>query len=50
MKATPPKGVLLREDPTAERFLSYFYDSCIWTMYRPLMDVPQCSAIKSKFI
>ncbi|KAG9010898.1 Platinum sensitivity protein [Tulasnella sp. JGI-2019a] len=45
MKVTPPKGLPQREDLTTERFLSYFYDSCIGTMYKPLMDVPQCNAI-----
>lgn len=41
VKATPPKGLLQREDPIAERFLSYFYASCIETMYQPLNDVPE---------
>ncbi|KAG8897079.1 Platinum sensitivity protein [Tulasnella sp. 403] len=31
----------LREDPTTERFLQYFYDSCIVALYRPLTEIPE---------
>ncbi|KAG8933667.1 Platinum sensitivity protein [Tulasnella sp. 417] len=34
-----------REDPMTERFLQYFYDSCIMSLYRPAMDLPEFKAV-----
>ncbi|KAG8956851.1 Platinum sensitivity protein [Tulasnella sp. 424] len=34
-----------REDPITERFLQYFYDSCIMSLYRPIMDLPEFKAV-----
>ena len=31
----------LREDPITEKFLQYFYDSCINTLYKPLLDLSE---------
>jgi protein phosphatase-4 regulatory subunit 3 len=30
-----------REDPITERFLQFFYDSCITSLYKPVLDLPE---------
>ncbi|KAG9019471.1 Platinum sensitivity protein [Tulasnella sp. 427] len=39
---TNPKGQPRpRDDPMTERFLQYYYDSIITTLYRPVLDLPE---------
>ncbi|KIO16917.1 hypothetical protein M407DRAFT_230281 [Tulasnella calospora MUT 4182] len=38
----PPRP---REDPVTERFLQYFYDSCIMSLYRPALVLPEFKAV-----
>ena len=36
---------ILKEDPVTERFLDYFYKSCVDTLFKPLHDVPECKTV-----
>ena len=37
-----------KDDPGVEKFLEYFYKSCIDTLYKPFGDIPEFRQLQSK--
>ena len=39
-----------KDDPGVEKFLEYFYKSCIDTLYKPFGDIPEFRQLQSKIL